>query len=201
MAASGIVKQKIRFRKTFNTVASGLFKELGKLFPTHPKLLFLANELEGLSKDHQNSHIPAIKFFKSMNSPSGVPSSVDPENIAPLGELIINRDDRLFSAPDAVVPGLEAADFKMLWGELGEENRARVWDYLNRMAELSARVAALETLRAEDIANVTQLLASRASSSSNPGKVPTPEEAEAIVRDNPQLAELGAKLGERIQAL
>jgi hypothetical protein len=204
--ASAILKQKNLTKKTFNVVASGLFKELSKLFPTHPTLLFLAGELERLSKDRQNAHVPAVKFFKSANSSSGVPSLAVEEGsststFAPVGELVINRDERLFYAPDAVVPGLEAVNFKELWPLLSPENKARVWDYLNRMAELSARVATMEALNLTELSELTQLATASSSSSSSAPQMPkTQEEVERILKENPALVALSQRISERLCA-
>lgn len=180
-------KEKNLAKKTFNTVACGLFREIGKLFPGDVKLRFLSEELEKFSKDKADAHVPAIKFFKSLSAPSGVPSlaATSAGDIAPVGELIINSDERLFTDPNATIPDLDAIDFKGKWAKLSSDNKVLVWGYLNRMAASSAKVATLEALKAEDIAALTKLMSG------------APKDVAQLMQ-NPAVLELSQKIGERM---
>lgn len=179
-------KDKDLSKKTFNAVAGGLFRELGKLFPGDVKLAFLSGELEKFSKEKKDAHVPAIKFFKALNGPSGLPSLAAPTEIAPVGELIINKDERLFTNAEASIPDLDAIDFKGKWTQLSSLNKAAVWSYLDRMATLSAQVATLEALNPEDILKLSQLVGHG-----------QPADVSRLMQD-PSILELSKKIGERM---
>jgi len=181
-------------KRTFNAVAGALFAQMSKIFPGDAKLVFLEQETAKLAQEKGMDHVPAMNFFKAMNQPTGLKSIATPEGgEAVVGELVVTSDARLF-APDckAQVPQLDALDFKGKWGHLSAENRKFVWGYLQRMAQLSARVAALETMETmgpEAIQKLTDAIAKTAAT----GGVPTD------VLNDPQLAEMAdmitAKLG------
>jgi hypothetical protein len=185
-------KEKDLAKKTFNTVAGALFRELGKLFPGDAKLAFLVEELDKFSKTKGDSHVPALKFFKAMSSPSGVHSLITPTEIAPVGELVINKDDRLFTDSNATIPDLDAIDFKGKWATLSMDNKVRVWCYLDRMAGLSAKVATLEALKTEDLVILNKVL------SSSEGRAP--RDVSQLMQD-PAIMELSQKIGERMSAV
>lgn len=138
-------------KKTFNSVGAAFFREIGKIFPNDPKLMFLAEELKRFSTMKDKDHVPAMQFFKAMNVATGLRSVHAPE-VAVVGELVLNHDDRLFSAEcTAVIPQLDAVDFKTKWGKLSQANRQFVWGYLDRMAQLSAKVAAFIAIGQGDV--------------------------------------------------
>lgn len=145
-------KQLLLSKKTFNRVSAALFNQLRKIFPADPKLQFLHEELNRMASSAKTEHVPAMQFFSAMNIPTGVPSIAGQGNVAVVGELILNSDDRLFSDDcSADIPQLNAVDFKAKWGLLNDTNRTCVWGYLQRMAELSAKVAAVIAINPSDI--------------------------------------------------
>lgn len=178
-------KEKDLAKKTFNATAGGLFRELGKLFPSDVKLLFLSGELEKFSKEKKDAHVPAVKFFKSMGAPSGVLSLANNGEVAPVGELVINKDERLFTDAEASIPGLDAVDFKAKWAALSAANKVLVWNYLDRMAALSAKVATLEALKPEDMLAISQVMSGG-------------HKDVAHLMQDPTILELSQKIGERM---
>lgn len=183
-------KEKALAKKTFNAVAAGLFREISKLFPSDAKVLFLMKELETFSASKEDAHIPAMKFFRALNAASGIPSLAVADQIAPVGELIINKDTCLFTDAKASIPELDIVDFKGKWATLSAENRSTVWNYLERMATLSAKVATLESLKPEDLLELSQAM-SAAGGSGNPNAV-------AALMQDPKILNLGQKIGERM---
>jgi hypothetical protein len=173
-------------KKTFNAVAKGLFTQIALIFPGDPKLLLLSRELMRMSRSKGESHVPAMKFFKALNAPSGVKSAAATGEIAPVGELILNRDDRLFTTAEASVPDLDAVDFKGKWPKLTPKNQIEVWDYLERMATLAAKVATLEVLKPEDMAELCRLRTEG-----------TPQDVKSLMA-NPAILELSEKIGARM---
>ena len=178
-------KEKDLAKKSFNAVAKGLFRELGKLFPGDVAITFLSEELDKFSKNKADAHVPAIKFFKSLGQPSGVQSLAADGEIAPVGELIINKDERLFTEESATVSGLDAINFKVKWAQLSAENKVLVWGYLDRMASCSAKVATLEALKSEDLAALSRLMSG------------APKDVAQLMKD-PAVLELVVPVGERV---
>ena len=141
-------------KKTFNCVAIAFFKQLGKIFASDPKLVFLKDELDRLSKDKKMNHVPAMQYFQAMNIFTGVHSATT-DGDAVVGELILNRDARLFSNEcKATINQLEAVDFKYKWHQLTDKNKIYVWEYLARLAQLSAKVAAGMAIDMGDVMNL-----------------------------------------------
>jgi len=163
-------KQLALSKKTFNRVSAALFSQLRKIFPADPKLQFLNEELNRMAGSQKTEHVPAMQFFDAMNTSTGLPSVIGSGEIAVIGELVLNRDERLFSDDcTADIPQLNAINFKAKWASLSGANRVYVWGYLQRMAELSAKVAASAAINPYDIAKLVDAAskASMAASSSD----------------------------------
>jgi hypothetical protein len=164
-------------KKTFNVVGAALFREIGKIFPNDPKLLFLSQELARFSKNKQKDHVPAMQFFKAMNLPTGLVSSEDPSSIAVVGECVLTHDPRLFSEECPVsIPQLDSVDFKKKWAMLSALNREFVWGYLERMATLSAKIATAISIDAGDIMGLMQAVSqasAEAPAASDPNELMT----------------------------
>jgi hypothetical protein len=189
MSAAPTATNKKLAKRTFNAVACALFGQLSKIFPGDPKLLFLEQETASLARDRTMDHVPAMSFFKAMNQSTGLPSLANPmSGDAVVGELVVTGDGRLF-APDckAEVPQLDALDLKGKWVHLSAENRKFVWGYLQRMAQLSARVATLETMDSMGPAAMQELTAALTKTAAAGG---TP----ADMLNDPGVAEIAERL-------
>lgn len=192
------IKADLRLnKKTFNAVAAAFFKEIGKIFPSDPKMLFLSQELQRLSKKPHKDHIPAMQFFKAMNVPTGLPSLTD-GSAAVVGELVLTHDERLF-APNcnATIPQLDAVDFKNKWAMLSTANRQFVWGYLERMAALSAKVATALTIDAGDIMELVHAVTQASQAS------PETDEQERIaaMMGHPAVSSVAQAITEKMETL
>ena len=135
-----------RAKKTFNVVSVALIDQLLVLFKEEPKLIFFKEEMQRLSADKKQDHLPAANFFQTMNietkiEPSGDTKRAGDDGKIVVGELVIRKDDRLFGPEVGVtVAALEVLNLKEKWPKLTQANKDMVWDYLIRMAKSAAQV-------------------------------------------------------------
>ena len=155
-----IAKELRLAKKTFNVITCALIEQLLCLFKDNGTLRFLKDELERFAKDPKNNHVPAVKYFKTMNLATTVAPKVDRDaGSIVVGELVIRKDPVIFTdAVGVVIPELEALGIilwgplpfshtlkplpgmKEKWPRLNKTNQEMVWDYLIRMAKTSAQV-------------------------------------------------------------
>lgn len=141
-------KAPINPAKIFNSTARMFFKEIGKIFPNDPTMKFLETELKSFGADKKTVFVPAMKFYKTMGTPTGIKNDSGVEHV--VGDCILSRDPRLFSEEcTASIPELDSIGFKVKWQKLTPTNREFVWDYLTRMADLCAK-ATLSTAVSEN---------------------------------------------------
>lgn len=132
-------------KKTFNVISCALIEQLLGLFKDNGTLKFIKEELTRFSKDPKNNHVPAIKYFKTMNMVTKIKPKVDRVdsdlNTIVVGELVVRKDPVIFTdAVGIVIPELEALGMSDKWPRLSSANQEMVWDYLIRMAKTSAQV-------------------------------------------------------------
>ena len=149
-------KKEIEPYKIFNSSAKALMRQIDIIFPHETNLVFIQKEIAQYSaKGCKAPHVPAMKFYKSMGVPTGI---LTPDGaMCVLGDMILNHDERMFADECSVkIPELEAIDLKAKWRVLSDENREVIWQYLEKMAKLSAKVASLKSLESgqlDDIAS------------------------------------------------
>ena len=130
-----------RAKKTFNIVATSLIDSLIAIFGQETKLVFLKEEMERMSKDPKDMHVPAANFFKTMNIVTAIRSETDPDRVIVVGELIARTDERLFTPETKVsIPALEQLDIPAKWPKLNAKNKVKMWELLVRLAALSSQV-------------------------------------------------------------
>lgn len=189
-------REKRLLRKTFNSVAGAFFREMGKVFANDAKMTFLSEELHRLSKTKDKDHVPAMQFFKAMNTSTGLISVTDIGAIAVVGELVLTHDERLF-APECnvVIPQLDAIDFKTKWAQLSQENRQFVWGYLERMAQLSAKVAASMVINESDVMGLMSAIGAVAGAVDT--TIPDHEKIKVVMAD-PEVAAIAQNISDRM---
>lgn len=171
--------------KTFNATARVFFREIRKIFSKDATMDFLAGQLDKYAKNQVASHVPALQFYKAMNTKTGIPSETGE---AVVGEMVLNHDARLFSKDcTASIPQLDAIDFRNKWGLLTQENREFVWGYLERMAKLSAEAAATKAMGQEDIMRMVGAMG-RVAESVVPGTSDS-DKAKALLAD-PEISKI-----------
>lgn len=108
-----VTKELRLAKKTFNVISGALIDQLLSLFKDNGTLKFIKEELDRFAKDPKNSHVPAVKYFKTMNmatkvKPTTVGRGTD-ESAIVVGELIIRKDPVIFTdAVGVTIPELEA---------------------------------------------------------------------------------------------
>lgn len=98
-------------KKTFNTVCGVLITQLLTLFKDNGTLKFIKDELDRFAKDPKNSHVPAVKYFKTMNLATKVKPSEPGREAGAIvvGELVVRKDPIIFTdAVGVTIPELEA---------------------------------------------------------------------------------------------
>lgn len=97
-------------KKTFNVISGALIDQLLNLFKDNGTLKFIKEELVRFSKDPKNCHVPAVKYFQTMNIPTKIkPVADDEQRSVVVGELIIRKDPVIFTDDVGVkIPELEA---------------------------------------------------------------------------------------------
>jgi hypothetical protein len=151
-------------KKTFNVITNALIDQLLCLFADNGTLRFLKEELQRFASDPRSNHVPAVKYFKTMNlatkvEPKAVRGPLPEESTIVVGELIIRNDPVIFT--DAVgvkIPELEALGMQEKWPLLSKTNQDIVWDYLVRMAKTSAQVVIGMQMVDGTLPNVVQQL-------------------------------------------
>lgn len=122
--------------KMFNTLTTTLLEQMLKIFPADGKLVFMKQELVKNKKDPQTSDVPCKKFVELMCTDSGLTNEAGLPIV--VGELIVNRDSRIFS-PEVNVPALDFMGIKDKWSHLNEQNKKMVWGYMEHMSKSSAK--------------------------------------------------------------
>lgn len=129
-------------KKTFNVITSALMDQLLVLFTNDATLKVLKVELAKFAADLGSNHVPAVKYFTTMNLATKIKSKIDDKDDAiVVGELIVRKDPVIFTKDvGVVIPELEALGMQDKWPKLNTANQEMVWDYLIRMAKTSAQV-------------------------------------------------------------
>ncbi len=140
------VDKEVRLAKrTFNAISIALVDQLLRLFEDNGTLKFIKGELQLFAKDPKRNHVPAVRYFKTMNLPTALKrdhdAGVGDDSVIVVGELVVRKDPVLFT--DAV--GVKISELENLgmiekWPMLSKTNQEMVWDYLLRMAKTSAQV-------------------------------------------------------------
>jgi len=174
-------KKEIDAHKLFNSNAKALMRQIDIIFPHETNLVFIQKELaQYCSKDCKAPHVPAMKFYKSMSIPTGIagPNGA----ILVLGDMILNHDTRMFDDNcNMKIPELEAIDLKAKWKLLSDENREVIWQYLEKMAKLSAKVASLKSLAGGQLEDIAAKV--RAISEKLPAGLSDEEKVRAVLAD------------------
>lgn len=131
-----------RAKKTFNIVAIKLIENITSIFGPSPKLDFFKAEIERMQKDPKEAHVAAANFFKTMNTPTAIKSSIDGGHVVVVGELIVRNDERLFIPAEikTSIAALEELGIPEKWPKLNATNKVKMWDFLTRLATLSSQV-------------------------------------------------------------
>lgn len=134
-------RKEVEPHKLFTASAKALMRQIDITFPNEIVTKTIQDALNEFSaKACKTPHVPAMKFFSSMNIPTGIPDGKG--GIVPLRDMILNHDSRMFSDEcNMKIPELEAIDLKAKWKVLSDENREVMWQYLERMARLAFQVA------------------------------------------------------------
>jgi hypothetical protein len=135
-------------KKSFNLISSTLLEQLNEIFPGDIALITTRAALGVLIADTNTNHLPALKYFNTMNKKTNMKNAA---GIVTVGELICRKDDVLFKKDIGVeIPELDAMKLKDKWAKLSEKEREIVWEYLIKMAKFSA----LTVLGSGEILNI-----------------------------------------------
>ena len=179
----------------FNSTARCLMRQIGVIFPHETNLEFIQRELTNYSSktNAATRHVPAVKFFESMRIGTGIEK--DGVELV-LGDMILNQDERLFSDEcTADIPALSAINLRAKWKVLSVENKKTIWEYLERMATLAAKVKSEHALRNGELSDLTDTIQSIAD------KLPPGMSDESKIRavlSDPKLAAAAATINERL---
>lgn len=146
-------------KKTFNVVAKVFIEQLLKTSSDGDggsTLTFFLSELEYQSTKKDMDHVPATKFFTTMNTMTEIDNK-DGSGKACVGELIMGKDDRLFTPQVGVeIDSLKAMNLTERWPKMSQANKDLTWDYLIRLAKASAQFVVATKVTKERIKEVLE---------------------------------------------
>jgi len=136
-----------KIKRTFNAVASTLVSQMLTLFPGDPTFTQIKDALQVLMSDRATDSKAMDKWFQTMNTNTG--------NGMVIGEFVMRRDESLFTLEvvDGIISGMSTK-----WPRLSQENKEMVWQYLERMAKLSAQGTIAKAVKPEDVQNMLNQL-------------------------------------------
>jgi hypothetical protein len=145
--------------KAFNAVACRLLSELIRLYPSEAMIRMMLKELMELkeSRDSKKWKMPATIFFKQIRQK--VPMSDQEVEYCD----ILLRHDETALRDDMPIKILSIVGLKSKYQEMSEENRKNVWQFIDRLIELSAKAVFSNSDNIDDMNNMSRAILAAAS--------------------------------------
>ena len=120
--------------QAFNQVALTLLETIARLHPTDVTLRTIRAELDKAVGKDKRTRVPALTFFREVRKDVTQPDGTT----CPYIDLLVARDDRAFADP-IPVGVLNGIGLGAKWSDLSADCRAQIWEYVQRLVDLSVK--------------------------------------------------------------
>jgi len=120
--------------KAFNVVAEKLMRELARMYPTDAVLKLIWEGLTKYKNDPAKFNVPSLNFFREIRKKMQTPDGKTVSYV----DLLAAHDPLAFNDP-IPVSVLQGAGLANKWKCMGAAQRNDLWQYVDKLIELSAK--------------------------------------------------------------